>query len=398
MKIPTIRFVFARKGLSPKNGKGLVEMVITYQRQRKFISTGVMCHKANWKDSPKDMQFVRGSGEDMELNGILVEMYKKALRVVTGMVESDAIDIGAIPSALKQRSVDLSFIDYVRRRMSEKKVVDYTLKSYESFLRKLVEYGKIVRFSDITEKAIRDFDEWLQGYSWVEQDAYGREVRRKYSQATIGSFHKNMKSFISDAVVDGYLKENAYVAKRIRIDKGKSRIDNFLTVEEIGRIERAKMPTRSLEEARDLFLMQVYTGLAYIDLMTYDFKGVCAEGGEMVCVGKRHKTGVEFAFVLLPEAIAILERYDYFLPKLPNQKYNVKLKLVADSAGIDKPITSHDGRRSCGYVLLNAGVPIEVVSRVLGHGSVRMTEAAYARVLNKTIVEAFAKIKKDVPK
>lgn len=66
---------------------------------------------------------------------------------------------------------------------------------------------------------------------------------------------------------------------------------------------------------------------------------------------------------------------------------------MADACGIDKPITSHDGRRSCGYVLLNAGVPIEVVSRVLGHQSVKMTESAYAKVLNKTLVAAFAKVK-----
>lgn len=393
MKIPTIRFVHARRGLS-KNGKGMVEMVITNDRKRVFISTGVSCYPHNWKGENKKNIFVSGTGADMELNQILMAMFQKAYKAVAKMMESGRVDLSAIPKIIKQENVDMTFLDYILHRESQKNVVDYTKMSYKSFYNKLSEYGKIKHFTDITEKAIRDFDEWLHTYTWTEKDRFGNDVAKKYSQATIGSFHKNLKNFIADAVIDGYLSENVYVTKAIKIDKGKSRIDNFLTSEEIEKIETTTMPTRSLDEARDLLLLQIYTGLAYIDLMTYDFRKYKQVDGEMLCIGRRHKTGVEFAFVLLPQAVAILEKYDYCIPKLPNQKYNVKLKLVADACGIDKPITSHDGRRSCGYVLLNAGVPIEVVSRVLGHQSVKMTESAYAKVLNKTLVAAFAKVKK----
>lgn len=393
MKIPTIRFVHARRGLS-KNGKGMVEMVITNDRKRVLISTGVSCYPHNWKGENKKNIYVSGTGADMEINQILMAMFQKAYKAVAKMVESGRVDLSAIPKIIKQENVDMTFLDYILHRESQKNVVDYTKMSYKSFYNKLSEYGKIKHFSDITEKAIRDFDEWLHAYTWTEKDRFGNDVTKKYSQATIGSFHKNLKNFIADAVIDGYLSENVYITKAIKIDKGKSRIDNFLTSEEIEKIETATMPTRSLDEARDLLLLQIYTGLAYIDLMTYDFRKYKKVDGEMLCIGRRHKTGVEFAFVLLPQAVAILEKYDYCIPKLPNQKYNVKLKLVADACGIDKPITSHDGRRSCGYVLLNAGVPIEVVSRVLGHQSVKMTESAYAKVLNKTLVAAFAKVKK----
>lgn len=393
MKIPTIRFVHARRGLS-KNGKGMVEMVITNDRKRVLISTGVSCYPHNWKGENKKNIYVSGTGADMELNQILMTMFQKAYKAVAKMMESGRVDLSAIPKIIKQENVDMTFLDYILHRESKKNVVDYTKLTYKSFYNKLSEYGKIKHFSDITEKAIRDFDEWLHAYTWTEKDRFGNDSVKKYSQATIGSFHKNLKNFIADAVIDGYLAENVYITKAIKIDKGKSRIDNFLTSEEIEKIETATMPTRSLDEARDLLLLQIYTGLAYIDLMTYDFRKYKKVDGKMLCIGRRHKTGVEFAFVLLPQAVAILEKYDYCIPKLPNQKYNVKLKLVADACGIDKPITSHDGRRSCGYVLLNAGVPIEVVSRVLGHQSVKMTESAYAKVLNKTLVAAFAKVKR----
>ena len=393
MKLPTVRYVYARRGLN-KDGKGAIDMVICHDRYRKFISTGITCYQHQWKGDTKKGMYLSGTGADMELNQILLTMYQKAFKIVAQQVESGHVDIGAIPTLLKSQSVDMTFMDYIIKRSEKKNVVEYTKMSYQGFYNKLSEYGKIKFFSDITEKAIRDFDEWLHAYTWIEKDRYGNDVKRTYSQATIGSYHKNLKNFIADAVIDGYLKENVYVTKGIRIDKGKTRIDQYLTIEEIERIEKAIMPTKSLSESRDLFLMQIYTGLAYIDLMTFDFTKSNIEDGEILYTGVRHKTGVEFAFVLLPKAKKILERYNYRLPKLPNQKYNIRLKLIADAAGIDKNITSHDGRRSCGYVLLNAGVPIEVVSRVLGHESIKMTESAYAKVLNKTIVAAFAKMKK----
>jgi integrase len=65
--------------------------------------------------------------------------------------------------------------------------------------------------------------------------------------------------------------------------------------------------------------------------------------------------------------------------------------MIADAAGIDINITTHMGRRTCGYILLNAGVPIAVVSRILGHSSIAQTEKAYARLLDKTIAEEVKK-------
>ena len=85
----------------------------------------------------------------------------------------------------------------------------------------------------------------------------------------------------------------------------------------------------------------------------------------------------------------ILERYDYRLPTISNQKYNIKLKIVADAAGVEKELTSHVGRRTAGYIWLNGGIPIEVVAKCLGHTSVRTTEKAYAKILDKTVVSAF---------
>ena len=387
MIVPQIKFIFDRKHAASDTKKGAIDLRITFGKKQKFITTGIKCFLGQWDQSHECIKSINSQDE----NAILLRIRKKALQLIGSMVDGDDVDLNAIPSMMKQESVDTTFEDYVYTRMNKKQVSHYTKKAYNVFYARFTEWGGMKFFSEVTEKGVRDFDEFLHAVRWKVKDKYGREVEKKYSQASIGSMHKNLKAFINDAIVDGYIKTNPYSAKRIKIDKGATRIDQFLTKEEIEKIENAEMPTRSLAEARDLFLIQVYTGLSYIDLMSYDFTKCKGADFYEVFSGLRSKTGVLFTFVYTQKAKDVLERYDYVIPKLPNQQYNTKLKLVADAAGIDKSITSHSGRRSCGYILLNAGVPMAVVSRILGHSSVRQTEAAYARVLDNTIAEEVKK-------
>lgn len=389
MNIPSIKFIFDRRHTATNMKKGVVELRITYNRKQKFASTGITCYPGQWDERNECVG--HNCVDANSLNAILLKIRQKALKVIGDMIDNDSIDLEAIPTLLKQKQIDITFEDYIGRRIHERQVSDYTKKAYGVFFSRFCEWGKMRFFGDISEKTVRAFDEYLHSVKWQEKDRYGNDVERKYSQASIGSMHKNLKVFINDAVVDGYVKENPYQAKRIKIDKGSTRIDHFLTKEEIAAIETAEMPTLSLSEARDLFLTQVYTGLSFVDLMAYDFSQCRDAKDYAVFSGYRSKTGVLFTFVLTPKAKEILKRYDYKLPHLPNQKYNTKLKLVADAAGIDKEPSSHDGRRSCGYMLLNAGVPIGVVSRILGHSSIKQTEQAYARLLDETIAKEVKK-------
>ena len=390
MLVPKVALVFDRRGKADKKTKGSIDLRITYNRKQKLVSTGITCYPHQWKGGNP---FVSGYENSATDNQMLTSILNRAQKIVSGMVDSGEVDIDAIPRLLKpSEGAGITLLQYIVKRLDRQNIQESTYRQKVTFYNKLSEYGKIKLFSDISEKAIRDFDEWLHRYEWTVTDSFGKEVKKKYSQATIGSFHKNLKAFIADAVVDGYLKENIYVSKRIKVDKGGTRIDQYLTSDEIDRLLNAKMPTKSLSEARDLFATQIMTGMAYIDLMEYDFTKLMDVSVGSVCHGVRRKTGTEFVFVLTEKAKAILERYGYLLPKLSNQKYNTKLKMVADAAGIDKEITSHIGRRSCGSVLLNSGVPIEVVSRILGHQSIKVTQSAYARILDETVIKEVGKV------
>ncbi|MBO4464369.1 MAG: phage integrase SAM-like domain-containing protein [Prevotella sp.] len=251
MSTPKIKFIFDRKHVASKIKKGNIDLRITLDKTQKFVSTGVTVYPKEWNEAKEEVVNVK---EAIDLNNILLGLRKRVYKIIADMEESGNMDINAIPTLLKAKKVNISFLEYILDRAEKKPVGDYAKKTYAALCNKLDEYGKIVYFRDINAKSIRDFDEWLHAYTWKEKDRFNRDVEKHYSQSTIGSYHKNLKSFIADAVVYGYLQENVYVAKRIKIDKGEARIDKYLTIEELEQIEAADMPTASLAEARDLFV------------------------------------------------------------------------------------------------------------------------------------------------
>ena len=166
-----------------------------------------------------------------------------------------------------------------------------------------------------------------------------------------------------------------------------------LTKEEIAKLESAKLSSGSLVRVRDLFIFGCYSGLAFSDLMDFKPEKLEKEGNETYLYGKRIKTGEEYIVLILPKAQEILEKYGYKLPKYSNQQYNKRLKDVAKEAGVDKPISSHYSRITFGFLALNRGVRIEVVSKAMGHSTISETQRTYSRILKKTVVSEMAKLK-----
>lgn len=383
MNIPKVKFVFDRKHQSSKSKEGKIDLRITHVKKQKFLATGLSVYPHQWNE--KDQQ-IRNAVDAIEKNAILASIKKKAMKILLEMADDGKIDLEAIPVLMKQQTVTMTFLDYVYKRMEKKQVTEHTHRSYITMYNKLCEFGKIKFFFDITATNIRGFGEWLHAYVRTENG-----TKKKYSQATIYKITSNLSLFISDAVTDGFISENPYITKRMNEDKGGTRIDQYLTPQEVKKITDAAMPTASVSKSRDLFLLQCYTGLAYIDLMTYDFTQYKGSEGQLLCHGKRHKTGTEFVFVLTEKARTILQRYGYKMPVLSNQKYNAHLKIMGDAAGIEKPITSHMGRRTAGSIWLNSGIPVDVVAKCLGHQSIQVTQRAYAKILDTTVSDAFEK-------
>ncbi len=151
------------------------------------------------------------------------------------------------------------------------------------------------------------------------------------------------------------------------------------------KLRTVKLP-RELSKVRDLALMQICTGFAYVDLMAFRKEWLTTINGKRFIMAQRAKTAGTFIIPLLPEALEILERYQYRLPHYSNAYYNRLLKMVAGRAQIQTNLTTHVFRRTFGQNMLDTGLPMEAVSKMLGHKTIATTERYYARVKLKRMV------------
>jgi integrase len=128
--------------------------------------------------------------------------------------------------------------------------------------------------------------------------------------------------------------------------------------------------------------------------MTTDFTKAESHNGNLILPRTtRVKTGTQFYIMLLPPVIEILERYAYKLPYFHLNSYTAQLKLISQETNIGKHITSHAGRHTFATTIaLGSGIPIEVVSKMLGHTNIQTTQI-YAKILPKQVMEGFNKIK-----
>ena len=168
-----------------------------------------------------------------------------------------------------------------------------------------------------------------------------------------------------------------------------------LSEEEIQRISIKIFPTERLALVRDIFLFSCYTGLAYIDVQKLKRSQISIgiDGSKWIFT-HRQKTDSPTRIPILPQATRILELYashkqcqikDKVLPIMSNQKMNAYLKEIADICGVNKILTFHIARHTFATtVTLSNGVPIESVSKMLGHKSIRTTQH-YAKVVDRKV-------------
>ena len=371
MEYPTLRFVFDRKKVATKEKKGLVQIEVCSERKRKWIGTGVKVYADQWDDKRK----VTARPDSLDLNMKLDLMMSNILEYVNSLIRRKVpFDFESLDVFLKNSSESDSFIDFIVRRTDERKDrAEGTIKHYRTLVKVLEDFGRINYFHDLTRSNITMFDDYLRSKGIKDTTVYG--------------YHKNMKAYINEAIRFGIISENPYVG--LKINRGKSDKRKYLTYEEMRRMERCRITDPSVNRVRDLFLFQCYTGLAYSDLYKFDFASdVERRGNKFIIADRRVKTNEDYFIVLLSPAMEILRKYDFDLPVISNQKYNDYLKVAASFAKIDKNLTTHCARHTFAVFALNNGVPMEVVSKMLGHTNIKTTQI-YTKVLNTEVEKGF---------
>ena len=377
MKSPQIALVYDRKKVASPQKSASVEIRLTYERKVKYLSTGVKLLPKEWNGK------VVSRLDCVILQERIDDMVKKVQLVINDMMKTGTINLDQIPSLLQILEREgMSFMEFCEEKVKVRTygLKDDTAERYERFMKFFRKWGKIVWFSDLTEKNILLMD--------AELEKKGMKAKSKWH-----NYHRFLNSFIIDAIGEGMTKKNPY--KAVRIDKGEDGggLEKYLTKNEFDKICKAKCPLKSVEKAKDLFIFQVWTCLAYVDLADFDMKRVKEDKkGRMIYTGRRQKTGQEFTFLLMPEAVKILEKYNGKLPIMSNQKYNDALKMLAVYAKVDKVISSHWARHTGATLMLNAGIDMEIVAKVLGHSSTKITRQIYAKMLDTTVADAMEKV------
>ena len=212
-----------------------------------------------------------------------------------------------------------NFMAWMRERIQSRKMREGTRKGHLTTYKALLRFGKFKTFDDVTLPHIYEFDMFIR-----EEETYtstGKPIVR--SQAAIHNYHKRFKSYVSEAFRLGLIKENPY--DRFQDKRGEKGERPHLTKEQIKKliVIREESTDRVANKYLDFFLFQIFTGMAYSDAKSFDYtQHIIIVDGHDYIYGHRMKTGEEFITPILPYAQKILERNDYKLHIIFNQKYN----------------------------------------------------------------------------
>ena len=212
---------------------------------------------------------------------------------------------------------------------------------------------------------------------------------RGLASSTIWLTCMHLKGVVGRAHDNGKIQRNVFAQFHIS-PKCKER--TFLTEEELKKVMAHEFEDASLAFVRDLFVFMNFTALSFVDLKELTTDNIVEVNGEKWIVGKRHKTGVPYQVKLLAVPLQIIERYRDYPKENPKSVFGEvnywsvckKLKPVMKECGIDKPISAHCARHGFATMALTNGMPIESVSRVLGHTNI-VTTQIYARITTQKL-------------
>ena len=369
----TITFVCRSSKVSKKDGLTPLELYIIIDGKRRFVSLN---RKIDHRLFNPKKQIVRGDTQTNE--------YIEAIRMKCYALETEMLKRGllltvdtfvyAFRHGIRQNSISVYglFDKFMEKQLEKKDVGLITQAIY-------VKYRCTIRYC----KDAMQTDKMLSDLTTSDMEDIYKYMLRKMSNNSAICYMRKLKTILIYAIREGYISTNPITFKfhKDKVEK------EPLTIEEVRSIRTKELGSRRIENIRDLFILQCYTGLAFRDMSSLSEMDIRIDkDGKEWIVKERIKTGITAFIPILPVVKEILVKYNYHLPTLTNQKYNSYLKEIQDVCGITKTLHSHLARHTCGTLLLNAGVDMLTVSKVLGHSSTKTTETVYAKLLPETIM------------
>jgi integrase len=378
--------IFDRKKQAEGEKEGTLEVRITVDRKSYYINTGVRVNRKHWAGA-----IVKRPDADA-LNNRLGIIVRRVNEKVNEFFEAkQPIDVDAIRSYIYNNSsvnVDKNgLVAWIEKEIPLLNVKEDTRKHYWLLLDRLKAFGKLKAWNDLTVENIYEWDAWLHQMANVNS----KDDEGTLSNGTIHNYHKHLKAMLNRALTFGIIDATPYARLVGKFGSGEDENVEYLTEDEMQLIlDTHPVPGTQMETVRDLFVIQMFTGLSYSDMQALDIRNYHKDGDAWVSNGKRIKTGVPFVSQLLPPVVDVLERHGWQVPQMPNQKYNAQLKTFGNVIGIER-LHSHLARHTFATYMLSNDVKIQNVMRMLGHKKIQQT-MRYAKVLAKDVHDEYGMI------
>lgn len=382
-----VLFLLDRRRLNSKN-KCPLRCRITYQGKKKLFSIGVFISPNDWNSTKQ--QILESSPDHEVLNKELTLVRQKMLESFLFLqVNAKNFDVEDVLLQYKGESIKanktlLEVFELHNSRMEKLIGKSYAKSTYNKFLEAKMHIKNFLKHSynrnDIPIESIKlKFLDDLDFYLKSELD---------HKQITINKTIQRLRKIIKLAVGEGYLERDPFI---LYVPKRCEKKLVYLTQEELSLLEAKTFSQSRLNKVKDLFVFCCYTGLAFAEMDSLEKKHLVTKfDGNLWIEMYRQKTSSYVSVPLLPKAKEIISKYenesDKVLPSITNQKFNSYIKEIAEILGIEKNITHHIARKTFATtVLLFNDVPMEVVSELLGHSKLAVTQQHYAKVVQKKI-------------
>ena len=400
MKTKITLHFYAKSTKANANGLLPIYVRLTVDGKRLEFSTKKFVEKSKWSN---ELSKMKGTTEEARsINSYLDLMKSKVLDAQMELIHrNQTLSIENFKSKLlgteeRQRMLVPIFKDHNNKikELVGKEYAPGTLERYTTSLKHTIEFMQWkynvsdIDITKIDHAFITDYEFWL------------RSVRNCANNTAV-KYIKNFNKIIKLCLANDWLEKNPFANYKSKV-KEVERV--YLTENEIQSIIEKDFKTERLSVVRDIFLFSCFTGLAYIDVKNLTKSHISfGIDGEKWIFTHRQKTESASKIPILPVTQMIIEKYENhpqcnneykLLPILSNQKMNAYLKEIAGVCEIEKELTFHIARHTFATtVTLTNGVPIESVSKMLGHKNLRTTQH-YAKVMDRKVSEDM-KILKD---
>ncbi len=384
------------------NSKGEVPILcrITYLGKRKAFHTGIYVKEDEWDSKGQRLEYIPEKN-DLRMSQINTQLdiirqdFNKAFLMLQFKNEHFSIDdIFALYKGEESTEYKklIEVFDLHINKISKLIGIDYSPATIQKFKESKMHTQSYIKFTfkkddvplkDLNNKFLIDFDFYMK-------------TEKSLKQVTINKHIERLRRIIKVAISESFIERDPFVLfspKKVNYEV------IYLDQKELMQIEKHRFRQERLQKVADMFIFCCYTGLAFEEMVNLRKENIIVgfDNRKWLYI-KRKKTKKNYSIPLLRRAELILNKYNVegsniLLPNISNQNFNSYLKEIAELLNINKKVTHHTARKTFATtVLLYNDIPMEIVSELLGHSSIKVTQRHYAKVMQKKVSKEIKKL------